>query len=85
MPKEEKNKISHRYRALAQVKSHFAEAKYTFQTEPWIQVYYVPFMEHIKVYPARHYHYVDCWLPGYTNLSKYKQEKFWNVLNTKRY
>ncbi|KAL8491175.1 hypothetical protein ACS0TY_022995 [Phlomoides rotata] len=34
MPKEEKNKISHRYRALAQVKSHFAEANYTFQTEP---------------------------------------------------
>ncbi|KAL7081327.1 hypothetical protein ACP275_14G033200 [Erythranthe tilingii] len=34
MAKEEKNTISHRYRALAQVKSHFAEAKYTFQTEP---------------------------------------------------
>uniref|UniRef100_A0A803MU83 Inosine triphosphate pyrophosphatase n=1 Tax=Chenopodium quinoa TaxID=63459 RepID=A0A803MU83_CHEQI len=30
MPKEEKNKISHRYRALALVKSHFAEAGYTF-------------------------------------------------------
>ncbi|XP_011073764.1 inosine triphosphate pyrophosphatase [Sesamum indicum] len=34
MAKEEKNKISHRYRALAQVKSHFVEAEYTFQTEP---------------------------------------------------
>ncbi|XP_042064991.1 inosine triphosphate pyrophosphatase-like [Salvia splendens] len=33
MPKEEKNKISHRYRALAQVKSHFAEANYAFQNE----------------------------------------------------
>ncbi|KAF4367279.1 hypothetical protein G4B88_026786 [Cannabis sativa] len=33
MPKEEKNKISHRFRALAQVKSHFAEAGYTFQTD----------------------------------------------------
>ncbi|KAI5348346.1 hypothetical protein PRUPE_1G060800 [Prunus persica] len=32
MPKEEKNKISHRSRALALVKSHFAEAGYTFQT-----------------------------------------------------
>lgn len=32
MPKEEKNKISHRYKALALVKSHFAEAGYTFQT-----------------------------------------------------
>uniref|UniRef100_A0A803MN12 Inosine triphosphate pyrophosphatase n=1 Tax=Chenopodium quinoa TaxID=63459 RepID=A0A803MN12_CHEQI len=30
MPKEEKNKISHRCRALALVKSHFAEAGYTF-------------------------------------------------------
>ncbi|OMO53019.1 Ham1-like protein [Corchorus capsularis] len=30
MPKEEKNKISHRYRALAMVKSHFAEAGYKF-------------------------------------------------------
>ncbi|KGN56768.1 inosine triphosphate pyrophosphatase [Cucumis sativus] len=29
MCKEEKNKISHRYRALALVKSHFAEANYT--------------------------------------------------------
>ncbi|KAL0392610.1 UNVERIFIED_CONTAM: Inosine triphosphate pyrophosphatase, partial [Sesamum radiatum] len=34
MAKEEKNTISHRYRALAQVKSHFAEAEYTFQIEP---------------------------------------------------
>ncbi|KAG8369725.1 hypothetical protein BUALT_Bualt14G0043700 [Buddleja alternifolia] len=33
MPKEEKNKISHRSRALALVKSHFADAGYTFQTE----------------------------------------------------
>ncbi|CAN6725822.1 unnamed protein product [Malus baccata var. baccata] len=32
MPKEEKNKISHRFRALALVKSHFAEAGYTFET-----------------------------------------------------
>ncbi|KAJ8448071.1 hypothetical protein Cgig2_031795 [Carnegiea gigantea] len=32
MPKEEKNKISHRYKALALVQSHFAEAGYTFQT-----------------------------------------------------
>nr|XP_011457787.1 PREDICTED: inosine triphosphate pyrophosphatase isoform X1 [Fragaria vesca subsp. vesca] len=32
MSKEEKNKISHRYRALALVKSHFAEAAYTFET-----------------------------------------------------
>ncbi|VVA35140.1 PREDICTED: inosine triphosphate [Prunus dulcis] len=32
MPKEEKNRISHRSRALALVKSHFAEAGYTFQT-----------------------------------------------------
>ncbi|XP_010532808.1 PREDICTED: inosine triphosphate pyrophosphatase [Tarenaya hassleriana] len=30
MPKEEKNKISHRYRALASLKSHFAEAGYVF-------------------------------------------------------
>ncbi|KAL2530897.1 Inosine triphosphate pyrophosphatase [Forsythia ovata] len=37
MPKEEKNNISHRSRALALVKSHFAEAKYTFETEPSIQ------------------------------------------------
>lgn len=34
MPKEEKNTISHRYRALAQVKSHFAEAGYIFQSDP---------------------------------------------------
>ncbi|OIT38429.1 PREDICTED: inosine triphosphate pyrophosphatase [Nicotiana attenuata] len=33
MPKEEKNKISHRGKALELVKSHFAEARYTFQTE----------------------------------------------------
>lgn len=33
MPKEEKNKISHRYKALALVKSHFAEARYVFQTD----------------------------------------------------
>lgn len=32
MHKEEKNKISHRYKALALVKSHFIEAGYTFQT-----------------------------------------------------
>ncbi|XP_068664962.1 inosine triphosphate pyrophosphatase [Aristolochia californica] len=31
MPKEEKNKISHRSRALALVKAHFAVADYTFQ------------------------------------------------------
>ncbi|MED6209014.1 hypothetical protein PIB30_050488 [Stylosanthes scabra] len=31
MPKEEKNKISHRYRSLELVKSHFAEAGYEFQ------------------------------------------------------
>ncbi|KAL9252419.1 Inosine triphosphate pyrophosphatase-like protein [Drosera capensis] len=31
MPKEEKNKISHRSRALALVKSHFAETGYSFQ------------------------------------------------------
>ncbi|XP_051129864.1 inosine triphosphate pyrophosphatase isoform X2 [Andrographis paniculata] len=34
MPKEEKNKISHRYRALDQVKSHFAKGTYSFDTEP---------------------------------------------------
>ncbi|KAK3006667.1 hypothetical protein RJ639_017414 [Escallonia herrerae] len=34
MPKEEKNKISHRYKALALVKSHFADAGYTFETSP---------------------------------------------------
>ncbi|XP_058182161.1 inosine triphosphate pyrophosphatase isoform X4 [Rhododendron vialii] len=33
MPKEEKNKISHRSRALALVRSHFAEAGYTFQLD----------------------------------------------------
>ncbi|KAH9610321.1 hypothetical protein KSS87_014384 [Heliosperma pusillum] len=32
MLKEEKNKISHRYKALELVKSHFAEAGYTFQS-----------------------------------------------------
>ncbi|KAH1089600.1 hypothetical protein J1N35_016857 [Gossypium stocksii] len=32
MPKEEKNKISHRSRALDMVKSHFAEAGYNFST-----------------------------------------------------
>lgn len=32
MSKEEKNKISHRSRALALVKAHFAEAAYTFET-----------------------------------------------------
>jgi len=31
MSKEEKNKISHRSKSLALVKSHFAEAGYTFQ------------------------------------------------------
>lgn len=33
MPKEEKNKISHRSKALALVKSHFAETRYAFQNE----------------------------------------------------
>ncbi|GMH08254.1 hypothetical protein Nepgr_010094 [Nepenthes gracilis] len=33
MPKEEKNKISHRSKALALVKSHFVEARYTFLRE----------------------------------------------------
>lgn len=33
MAKEEKNKISHRSKALAMVKSHFAEAKYTFHVD----------------------------------------------------
>ncbi|KAK9671710.1 hypothetical protein RND81_12G049500 [Saponaria officinalis] len=33
MLKEEKNKISHRYKALELVKSHFAEAGYAFQTD----------------------------------------------------
>lgn len=33
MPKEEKNKISHRSKALALVKSHFASASYIFQTD----------------------------------------------------
>ncbi|XP_031112527.1 inosine triphosphate pyrophosphatase [Ipomoea triloba] len=33
MPKEEKNKISHRSKALALVKSHFSDAGYTFQTD----------------------------------------------------
>ncbi|KAJ8530708.1 hypothetical protein K7X08_023589 [Anisodus acutangulus] len=33
MPMEEKNKISHRGKALELVKSHFAEARYTFQTD----------------------------------------------------
>ncbi|KAK9180249.1 hypothetical protein WN943_029457 [Citrus x changshan-huyou] len=33
MAKEEKNKISHRSKALAMVKSHFAEAGYTFQMD----------------------------------------------------
>lgn len=33
MPKEEKNKISHRGKALELVNSHFAEARYTFQTD----------------------------------------------------
>lgn len=38
MAKEEKNKISHRSKALAMVKSHFAEAGYTFQmdTSTWM-------------------------------------------------
>lgn len=35
MPKEEKNKISHRYKALEMVKTHFAEAGYNFQTNHW--------------------------------------------------
>ncbi|KAK9288180.1 hypothetical protein L1049_016629 [Liquidambar formosana] len=38
MPKEEKNKISHRSRALALVKSHFAEAGYIFKTGPSIEL-----------------------------------------------
>ncbi|CAN1144654.1 Inosine triphosphate pyrophosphatase [Linum perenne] len=33
MAKEEKNKISHRYRALAMVKDHFAEAGYVFEND----------------------------------------------------
>ncbi|XP_059291976.1 inosine triphosphate pyrophosphatase [Lycium ferocissimum] len=33
MPKEEKNRISHRGKALELVKSHFVEAQYTFQTD----------------------------------------------------
>ncbi|KAF3616141.1 Inosine triphosphate pyrophosphatase [Capsicum annuum] len=33
MPKEEKNKISHRGKALELVNSHFVEARYTFQTD----------------------------------------------------
>uniref|UniRef100_A0A7N0TBE7 Inosine triphosphate pyrophosphatase n=1 Tax=Kalanchoe fedtschenkoi TaxID=63787 RepID=A0A7N0TBE7_KALFE len=33
MSKEVKNKISHRYRALARVKSHFAKTGYVFQTD----------------------------------------------------
>ncbi|TMW90201.1 hypothetical protein EJD97_016081 [Solanum chilense] len=33
MPKEEKHKISHRGKALELVKLHFAEARYTFQTD----------------------------------------------------
>ncbi|XP_027165404.1 inosine triphosphate pyrophosphatase [Coffea eugenioides] len=36
MPKEEKNKISHRSKALSLVKSHLAEAGYTFQTDTTI-------------------------------------------------
>ena len=32
MPKDEKNKISHRSKALDLVKSHFAEAGYIFET-----------------------------------------------------
>ncbi|KAK7855307.1 inosine triphosphate pyrophosphatase [Quercus suber] len=34
MPKEEKNNISHRSKALALVKSHFTEVGYTFQINP---------------------------------------------------
>ncbi|KAK6781166.1 hypothetical protein RDI58_023350 [Solanum bulbocastanum] len=37
MPKEEKNKISHRGKALELVKLHFAEAQYTFQTDSTTQ------------------------------------------------
>ncbi|CAH9137262.1 unnamed protein product [Cuscuta epithymum] len=33
MPKDEKNKISHRSKALTLVKSHFSEARYAFQDE----------------------------------------------------
>ncbi|GMP77728.1 hypothetical protein CsSME_00033902 [Camellia sinensis var. sinensis] len=34
LPKEEKNKISHRSRALSLVRSHFAQAEYAFQMDP---------------------------------------------------
>ncbi|KAJ9182388.1 hypothetical protein P3X46_006389 [Hevea brasiliensis] len=33
MPKEEKNKISHRYRALSSVKAYFAESEFVFKTD----------------------------------------------------
>lgn len=33
MPKDEKNKISHRSRALDEVKDHFAKADYKFQDD----------------------------------------------------
>ncbi|KAL7209746.1 hypothetical protein ACSBR1_031331 [Camellia fascicularis] len=36
LPKEEKNKISHRSRALSLVRSHFAQAAYAFQMDPSI-------------------------------------------------
>ncbi|KAK9160148.1 hypothetical protein Syun_006489 [Stephania yunnanensis] len=36
MPKEEKNKISHRYKALDMVKSHFADVGYKFETDSLI-------------------------------------------------
>lgn len=36
LPKEEKNKISHRSRALSLVRSHFAQAEYAFQMDPSI-------------------------------------------------
>ncbi|KAJ4957191.1 hypothetical protein NE237_013974 [Protea cynaroides] len=36
MPKEEKNKISHRSKSLSLVKSHFAETGYFFQIDPSI-------------------------------------------------
>lgn len=47
MPKEEKNKISHRYKALALVKSHFAEAAYAFQTDAsiWDVLLFVYFID----------------------------------------
>ena len=39
MPKEEKNKISHRSRALAMVGAHFVEAGYRFHTDGELESY----------------------------------------------